>query len=127
MYPIAPRPLFHGSMAASAKPAATAASTALPPAASISAPTSAARRCCEATMPRRERAAGLRTCQFCVSLLVEDECSGFERRALVEQLRRSLHAHELRAVGDAPLDEPLQGHHAMAAPDDDGVETLSEG
>src|SRR6266851_5656259 len=126
MYPIPPRPLFHGSMAASAKPAATAASTALPPAASIPAPTSAARRCCEATMPRRERAAGLRTCQFCVSLIVEDECSALERRALVEQFRRRLHPHELRAFSAEPLDEALQSQHAMAAADDEGVESVGD-
>src|SRR2546425_10149110 len=126
MYPIPPKPLFHGSTAARAKPAATAASTALPPEASISTPTSAARRCCEATMPRRERAAGLRTCQFCVSLIVEDECSGFERRALVEQFRRRLHAHEFRAFGGEPLDQALQGHHAVAAADDEGVEGVGD-
>src|SRR6266849_6881361 len=113
-------------MAASAKPEATAASTALPPAASIPAPTSAARRCWEATMPRRERAGGLRTCQFCVSLIVEDECSALERRALVEQFRRRLHAHEFRAFGGEPLDEALQGHHAMAAADDEGVEGVGD-
>src|SRR6266571_761557 len=113
-------------MADRAKPAATAASTALPPAASVSAPTSAARRCWEATMPRRERAAGFRTCQFCVSLIVEDECSGPKRRAPVEQLRRRLHAHELHAFGGEPLDEALQGQHAVAAADDEGVEGISD-
>src|SRR5713226_5950268 len=118
MYPIPPRPLFHGSTAASAKPAATAASTALPPAASMSAPTSAARRCWEATTPRRERAGGLRTCQFCASysrsgfapgsLIVAGECSGVERRTPVEQFRCRLHAHELRALGGEPFDEAFQ-------------------
>src|SRR6266702_163365 len=120
-----PRPLFHGSTAASAKPAATAASTALPPAASISAPTSAARRCWEATMPRRERAAGFRTCQFCVwwprpgfapgFLIFELEASTLVRRALVEKFSRRLHAHKLRALGGEPLDEALQRQHAVAA------------
>src|SRR6266581_5789990 len=132
MYPMPPRPLFHGSMAASAKPEATAASTALPPAASMSAPTSAARRCWEATMPRRERAGGLRTCQFCVrwsrpgSFIVDDECSGVERRALVEQFRRRLHAHKLRALGGEPLDQALQHQHAVAAADDEGVEGVGD-
>src|SRR6266700_6738656 len=133
---IPPRPLFHGSTAASAKPAATAASTALPPAVSISAPTSAARRCCEATMPRRERAAGFRTCQFCVrwsrpgfapgSLIFELEASTLVRRALVEKFSRRLHAHELRALGGEPLDEALQRQHAVAAADDEGVKGVGD-
>src|SRR5436309_5953130 len=42
MKPMPPRPLFHGSRTASAKAAATTASTADPPAANISAPTVAA-------------------------------------------------------------------------------------
>ena len=51
MKPTPPKPLFHGSTAASAKPVATAASTALPPAARIFAPASPAMRFCVATMP----------------------------------------------------------------------------
>src|SRR5262249_22789764 len=61
-----PRPLFHGSTAASAKPVATAASTALPPLRSTSAPTSAAERYCATTMPRSETAAGFSMRQFWV-------------------------------------------------------------
>src|SRR5687768_671598 len=64
MKPTPPSPLFHGSTAASEKPVATAASTALPPAARIFAPTSPATRFCVATMPPRLCATGLRTCQF---------------------------------------------------------------
>src|SRR6266702_3791517 len=136
MYPIPPRPLFHGSTAAGAKPEATAASTALPPAASISAPTSAARRCWEATMPRRERAAGFRTCQFCVwwprpgfapgFLIFELGASTLVRRALVEKFSRRLHAHKLRALGGEPLDEALQRQHAVAAADDERVKGVGD-
>src|SRR6266705_4476025 len=136
MYPMPPRPLFHGSRAASAKPEATAASTALPPAASISAPTSAARRCWEATMPRRERAAGFRTCQFCVwwprpgfapgFLIFELEASTLVRRAFVEKFSRRLHAHELRTLGREPLDQALQRQHAVAAADDERVEGVGD-
>src|SRR5256714_1050377 len=61
-----PRPLLHGSTTASAKAVATTASTALPPAASTSAPTWAAVPFCAATMPPREEALGLRISQFCV-------------------------------------------------------------
>src|SRR3546814_8737280 len=53
-------PLIQGSKTPIAKETATAASTALPPAASASAPISAARRCCAATMPCLEAVAGLR-------------------------------------------------------------------
>src|SRR5260221_8858959 len=67
MKPIPPSPLFHGSRTASAKAVATTASTALPPAASISAPIWAATPFCAATTPPREAATGLRTAQFCVS------------------------------------------------------------
>src|SRR5262249_18817494 len=49
--PPPPIPLIHGSRTPSAKLVATAASTALPPAASTSAPTEAASRLWEATMP----------------------------------------------------------------------------
>src|SRR5207247_1719081 len=66
MKPIPPSPLFHGSRTASAKAVATTASTALPPAASISAPTAAATPFCAATMPPREAATGFRTTQFCI-------------------------------------------------------------
>src|SRR5216683_475321 len=59
MKPMPPSPLFHGSRTASAKAVATTASTALPPAASISAPTAAATPFCAAT--------GFLTTQFCVS------------------------------------------------------------
>src|SRR3954470_10576132 len=67
MKPMPPRPLFHGSRTASAKAVATPASTALPPAARISAPTRAATPFCDATSPPREAATGLRTIQFCTS------------------------------------------------------------
>src|SRR5947207_8278545 len=69
MKPIPPSPLFHGSRTASAKAVATTASTALPPAASISAPTAAATPFCAATMPPREAATGFRTSQFCISAI----------------------------------------------------------
>src|SRR5437879_7152010 len=67
MKPIPPSPLFHGSRTASAKAVATTASTALPPAASISAPIAAATPFCAATMPPRDAATGFLTTQFCVS------------------------------------------------------------
>src|SRR5216683_4057256 len=67
MKPMPPSPLFHGSRTASAKAVATTASTALPPAASISAPTAAATPFCAATMPPRDAATGFLTTQFCVS------------------------------------------------------------
>src|SRR5579864_7587678 len=67
MKPIPPSPLFHGSRTLSANAVATTASTALPPAASISAPTVAATPFCAATTPPREAATGFRTSQFCVS------------------------------------------------------------
>jgi hypothetical protein len=60
----AAQPLFHGSTVASARPVATAASTALPPALSILTPASPAILFCVATTPPRERASGLRTRQF---------------------------------------------------------------
>ena len=72
MKPTPPSPLFHGSTAASAKPVATAASTALPPAASTRAPASPATRFWVATMPPRERASGLRTCQFWTGVFGHD-------------------------------------------------------
>src|SRR5579863_1992011 len=67
MKPIPPGPLFHGSRTASAKAVATTASTALPPAASISAPIAAATPFCAATTPPRETATGFLTTQFCIS------------------------------------------------------------
>src|SRR5207302_2901840 len=68
--PMPPSPLFHGSRTASAKAVATTASTALPPAASISAPTAAATPFCAATMPPRDAANGFRTTQFCVNAAI---------------------------------------------------------
>ena len=65
--PMPPRPLFHGSMAAKARAVATAASTALPPATRTATPARAASRDWLATMPRRPVAAGLVTCQCCVT------------------------------------------------------------
>jgi len=62
-----PSPLFHGSSAASAKAVATVASTALPPARSIAAPTSAAARYCATTMPPRDTTTGFSSRQFCVT------------------------------------------------------------
>src|SRR5215475_10421552 len=59
MAPPPPMPFIQGSNAPSAKPVATTASTQSPPAASTSAPTSAARRDCAATMPPFEAMAGL--------------------------------------------------------------------
>src|SRR5260370_12073315 len=70
MKPIPPSPLFHGSRTASAKAVATTASTALPPAARISAPTVAATPFCAATTPPREAATGFRTTQFCVNAAI---------------------------------------------------------
>src|SRR5207302_3534355 len=69
MKPMLPSPLFHGSRTASAKAVATTASTALPPAASISAPTAAATPFCAATTPPRDAATGFRTTQFCISAI----------------------------------------------------------
>jgi len=66
MNPIPPSPLFHGSTAASANAVATTASTAVPPDFRISAPTLAATAFCDATMPPRDEAPGLRISQFCV-------------------------------------------------------------
>src|SRR5665213_463355 len=60
------RPLLQGSRTARAKAAATTASTAVPPAARISAPTCAAAPFCDATTPPLAETAGLRTSQFCV-------------------------------------------------------------
>ena len=57
-------PFIHGSATPIAKEAATAASTALPPAFSTRAPTSEAIRFCVTTMPPRERADGLVTVRF---------------------------------------------------------------
>src|SRR5919198_5147948 len=61
-----PSPVLHGSTTASANAVATTASTAVPAAASASAPIWAAVPFCAATMPPREDAPGLRTSQFCV-------------------------------------------------------------
>src|ERR1019366_10683950 len=55
-------PLIQGSSPPSAKVVAMTASTQSPPAASTSAPTSAALRDCAATMPPLETTAGLRIC-----------------------------------------------------------------
>src|SRR6516164_3482280 len=68
-WPIPPRPLLHGSTTASARAVATTASTALPPAASTSAPTPAAVPFCATTTPPRDDALGLRICQFCVACM----------------------------------------------------------
>src|ERR1700736_5425029 len=58
-------PLIQGSSTPSANVVATTASTQSPPAASTSAPTSAALRDCAATMPPLELTAGLRmTCEL---------------------------------------------------------------
>src|SRR5262249_912703 len=62
MAPPPPMPLIHGSSVPSAKVVAMTASMQSPPAASTSAPTSAARRDCDATMPPFELTAGLRIC-----------------------------------------------------------------
>src|SRR5204863_2608034 len=62
MAPPPPMPLIHGSSVPSAKVVAITASMQSPPAASTPAPTSAARRDCEATMPPLELTAGLRIC-----------------------------------------------------------------
>src|SRR5437879_1743165 len=70
MKPIPPSPLFQGSRTASAKAVATTASTALPPAASISAPIAAATPFCAATMPPRDAATGFRTTQFCANAAI---------------------------------------------------------
>src|SRR5579863_455746 len=73
MKPMPPSPLFHGSRTDSAKAVATTASTAVPPAARISAPTWAATPFCDATMPRFVATAGLRTVQFWISAsMLED-------------------------------------------------------
>src|SRR6516165_1453096 len=68
--PIPPRPLFQGSIAASAKAVATTASTAVPPAASTSAPTLAAVPFCAATIPPRDDTPGLRISQFWVRCIL---------------------------------------------------------
>src|SRR5882757_140169 len=62
MAPPPPRPRIQGSSTPSAKVVATTASMQSPPAASTLAPTSAALRDCEATMPPFETTAGLRIC-----------------------------------------------------------------
>src|ERR1700674_336657 len=83
MKPIPPSPLFHGSRTASAKAVATTASTALPPAASISAPIAAATPFCAATTPPRDAATGFRTTQFCVSGAISRDLDRIDT-ALVE-------------------------------------------
>src|SRR5580765_2587170 len=70
MKPIEPSPLFHGSRTESANAVATTASTALPPAARMSAPTAAATPFCAATTPPRDAATGFRTNQFCISCAI---------------------------------------------------------
>src|SRR5436190_5636501 len=62
MVPPPPSPLIQGSSTPSAKVVAITASMQSPPAASTPAPTSAALRDCEATMPPLETTAGLRIC-----------------------------------------------------------------
>src|SRR6185312_4607829 len=69
MKPMPPSPLFHGSRVARAKAVATAASTALPPAARMPAPISAAAPFCEATMPPRDAIPGLRITQFWIAAI----------------------------------------------------------
>src|SRR5690349_3247883 len=65
MAPPPPAPLIQGSSTPRAKVVAITASTQSPPAASTSAPTSAALRDCAATMPPFEVTAGLRiTCEL---------------------------------------------------------------
>src|SRR5579862_8319251 len=83
MKPIPPNPLFHGSRTASAKAVATTASTALPPAASISAPTLAATPFCAATTPPRDAATGFRTTQFCVRGIISRDLDRIDT-ALIE-------------------------------------------
>src|SRR5437763_16658964 len=78
MKPMPPTPLFHGSRTASAKAAATTASTADPPAANISAPTVAATPFWEATTPPREAATGFRTTQFCINAAISDHLDGID-------------------------------------------------
>src|SRR5437870_2204283 len=72
-----PSPVLHGSTTASANAVATTASTAVPPAASASAPIWAAAPFCAATMPPREDAPGLRTSQFCVRCM--SRCGSADR------------------------------------------------
>src|SRR6266550_3325466 len=62
MAPPPPRPLIQGSSTPSANVVAITASMQSPPAASTAAPTSAALRDCEATMPPSDVTAGLRIC-----------------------------------------------------------------
>src|SRR4051812_45036553 len=69
MKPMPPSPLFHGSRTDKAKAVATTASTAVPPAARMSAPTEAATPFCAATTPPRDATAGFRTTQFCISAM----------------------------------------------------------
>src|SRR5947209_7938 len=83
MKPMPPSPLFHGSRTASANAVATTASTALPPAARMSAPTAAATPFCAATMPPCEAATGFRTTQFCISCVMSQHLDRIDP-ALVE-------------------------------------------
>src|SRR6516165_854626 len=62
MAPPPPRPFIQGSSTPSAMPVAITASTQSPPAASTSAPISAALRACAATMPPFDETAGFRIC-----------------------------------------------------------------
>src|SRR5690349_11671989 len=81
--PIPPSPLFQGSRTESANAVATTASTALPPAARMSAPTAAATPFCAATTPPRDAATGLRTTQFCISCVISQHLDRIDP-ALVE-------------------------------------------
>src|SRR5262249_42311668 len=118
MKPVPPSPLFHGSTAASAKAAAATASTALPPAARIAAPVSAAVPCCAATIPLRDTATGFLISQFCVRRTRPD---GANRAALFVGLERGHAALMQLGVGDratlqlhALLPEPrIAAHHRV--------------
>src|SRR3954447_5671376 len=99
MKPMPPRPLFHGSRTDSAKAVATTASTALPPAARISAPTRAATPFCDATRPPREAATGLRTTQFCTSpACVDCAMSPYLDRVDAGLVERVIPCHPRRLV-----------------------------
>src|SRR5579875_2655024 len=115
--PMPPRPLFHGSSTASAKAVAITASTALPPAARISAPFWAA------TRPRAETAPGFLTSQFWVGAIRRSEDGDRVDAALVKGIMAGepLHLVIGRRVGPhrvlgAPhplfrchLDRPVRG------------------
>src|SRR6266446_1313250 len=92
-----PSPLFQGSTAASANAVATAASTALPPARSISAPTAAAAALCETTRPCRETTVGFSTTQFWITRSIAFGPLRRERGAVVRRLQV-----DRRALRDDP-------------------------